>query len=262
MADKQEIEKSLCNTCEHTCKQLGVVDKCAAYDKLSSPEKEQAGDNIGRCKACGNVLQKEGCPACHEKEQAGKEKDKGNISDGYHTFNELYDHRCLLWINICLMTPNTSYLVKEHYVGWFLLGNETPYGQVSYHCPNKYLPLVKSIKERKVEYDGHTSPDVIKRLEQLANSMALSHPPSPCGEDLYKKYQYWHKLAVNREVEIKRYREALEKIIQADKDLLTNHDSWGWAMNEMTEEVNDSLDNLFGSIKEAKTALATEKEER
>ena len=39
----------------------------------SSPEKEQSGDNIGRCKVCGNILQKEGCPVCH---QAGEGEEK------------------------------------------------------------------------------------------------------------------------------------------------------------------------------------------
>lgn len=100
------------------------------------------------------------------------EKDKritGETSDGYHTFNELYDHRCLLWINLCLLQhPNISYLVENHFDGWFLLGVETPLGQISYHCPNKYLHLVEGIERRHPEFDGHTSVDVLKRLEQQA----------------------------------------------------------------------------------------------
>lgn len=97
-------------------------------------------------------------------------EDKGEISDGYHTFNELYEHRVLLWINLVqLQHPDICYLVENHYEGWFLLGVETPVGQLSYHCPNKHLDLVENIPRRQPEFDGHTSEDVIERLKWLAN---------------------------------------------------------------------------------------------
>jgi hypothetical protein len=88
-----------------------------------------------------------------------------DISDGYHTFSELYDHRCLLFINLCLMQPD--YCAWKHdYEGWFCLYLETQAGQVSYHCPDKYLPLIKDIIHEDPSYlwDGHTSVDVLKRL--------------------------------------------------------------------------------------------------
>lgn len=44
-----------------------------------------------------------------------------DISDGYHTFDELYEHRCLLFINLCLAHPNAAYW-RPHYDGWPLLG--------------------------------------------------------------------------------------------------------------------------------------------
>jgi len=103
-------------------------------------------------------------------ERRGAEKAvNGNTSDGYHTFNELYDHRCLLWINLCLLQhQKMTYLVEDHFDGWFLLGCQTKFGQLSYHCPNKYLHLCKKITRRHPEFDGHKSKDVIERLEQLA----------------------------------------------------------------------------------------------
>lgn len=91
-----------------------------------------------------------------------------DTSDGYHTFRELYDHRVLLWINLCLITPSKCYLVENHYDGWFLLGMESDNGQISYHCQNKYLNLCKEIERRHPKFDGHTSSDVIKRLEAKA----------------------------------------------------------------------------------------------
>lgn len=108
-----------------------------------------------------------------EKYQADEKKAviNGDTSDGYHTFNELYDHRVLLWINLCLLQhPDITYLVEDHYEGWFLLGCETPQGQISYHCPNKYLGLCSKITRRQPEFDGHTSSDVIKRLEAIARN--------------------------------------------------------------------------------------------
>lgn len=29
-----------------------------------------------------------------------------DISDGYHTFDELYEHRVLLYLNLCLHNPD------------------------------------------------------------------------------------------------------------------------------------------------------------
>lgn len=99
----------------------------------------------------------------------------GETSDGYHTFNELYEHRVLLWINLCLLQhPNICYLVENHFDGWFLLGVQTPVGQLSYHCPNKYLDLCKSIPRVHPEFDGHTSQDVIDRLKNIASNQAES----------------------------------------------------------------------------------------
>ena len=95
----------------------------------------------------------------------------GDMSDGYHTFDELYEHRCLLWINLC-MTPQYSeqaFWIKEHYKGWDLLVLETKLGQISYHVPmtlrDLYYPL--NHKPENYTYDGHTSKDVIERLRGL-----------------------------------------------------------------------------------------------
>lgn len=95
----------------------------------------------------------------------------GEESDGYHTFNELYEHRVLLWINYCLTNKKGVYVVENHYEGWFLLGKDTEFGQISYHCPNKYLNLVSYFKRRHPKFDGHSSKDVIKRLIDQAKAI-------------------------------------------------------------------------------------------
>lgn len=92
-----------------------------------------------------------------------------DISDGYHTFDELYEHRCLLFINLCLCQTDLAYW-RPHYEGWPLIGLNLPkIGQITYHVPEKYLPLFKGIiREGGPEWDGHTSADVLERLAKLA----------------------------------------------------------------------------------------------
>ncbi len=103
----------------------------------------------------------------------------GDISDGYHTFGELYDHRCLLFIALCLHALGMApYWVEEHCPGWDLLvanlllknGERT---QISYHVPSKYRHLYQSSIARCLpedhKFDGHTSEDVLKRLEVLCD---------------------------------------------------------------------------------------------
>lgn len=95
----------------------------------------------------------------------------GDMSDGYHTFDELYEHRCLLFINLCLGQRGFAYW-RSHYEGWPLIGLETVAGQVTYHVPEKFLPLFKDkIIEGGPEWDGHTSADVVERLRKHAESV-------------------------------------------------------------------------------------------
>lgn len=93
---------------------------------------------------------------------------KASCSDGYHTFDELYEHRCLLFINLCLSHSHLAYW-RPHWEGWPLIGMEVPAGQVTYHVPEKFLPLFKDrVKEGGPEWDGHSSADVIQRLTDFA----------------------------------------------------------------------------------------------
>ena len=90
----------------------------------------------------------------------------GDISDGYHTFDELYEHRCLLFIRLCLTRPGQC-LWREDFNGWFALYCELPEGQISYHIPTKFLYLIEDkIPKTDVNpWDGHTSVNVLNRLQ-------------------------------------------------------------------------------------------------
>lgn len=90
-----------------------------------------------------------------------------DMSDGYHTFDELYEHRCLLFVRLCALLPATA-AWRPDFEGWFCLYLELPSGQISYHVPNKYLPLVEGRVLRRDDYawDGHTGAQVIERLQK------------------------------------------------------------------------------------------------
>lgn len=91
--------------------------------------------------------------------------ETGKMSDGFHTFDELYAHRSLLFIRLAIHGPWVS-AWKPHYPGWPVLFLESPAGQISYHFPEKYLPMVEANIERRDDYewDGHTPNDVLERL--------------------------------------------------------------------------------------------------
>lgn len=93
-------------------------------------------------------------------------KDKGAISDGYHTFDELYEHRNLLFINLCLASEMPVWIKQEEdFPGYFCLYMKLFSGQISYHIPNKYRHLIEDRATGHPEdWDGHTSENVIERL--------------------------------------------------------------------------------------------------
>ena len=106
--------------------------------------------------------------------------DIENFSDGYHTFNELYEFRKLY--NALLFKEwkkNGKYEVyksKRHYNGelcfggdWFIVVAILPTGQISNHYEMKDWDLfdIPEYEKSKYEFDGHTSQDVLKRLEGI-----------------------------------------------------------------------------------------------
>ena len=104
-------------------------------------------------------------------------KHKGDISDGYHTFNELYDHRAALTAALFKSLPSdTVYKSKKHhdgtmYDGMFIVGANLPgIGAISYHYDLDPWWDVFNIREveNAPEWDGHTPNDVIERLKAYA----------------------------------------------------------------------------------------------
>lgn len=111
-----------------------------------------------------------------------------NTSDGYHTFKELYEHRHALFIKLCReirlkLCREIRHHDEEGYVwrsklhsdgsafeGWFIMGIGLALGeQVSYHLPMSLWGETEfaQTRERAPEFDGHTSADVLERLQRV-----------------------------------------------------------------------------------------------
>jgi hypothetical protein len=101
--------------------------------------------------------------------------DTNKISDGYHTFEDLYEHRIELWIAFLNEVQNNTWKSKKHsdgsiWKGWFIAGLGKEKGeQITYHLPIKYWSKLwgADTLSKAPEFDGHTSKDVIKRLQSL-----------------------------------------------------------------------------------------------
>lgn len=108
--------------------------------------------------------------------------DMGDVSDGYHTFNELYAHRVRLFSTLMNAYPHLSWWSHvhsdgEHYDGWILAGIDTPAGSISYHLPEteiKFLPAGTELEIGK-EWDGHEAADVLDRLPSLRPVVTEQH---------------------------------------------------------------------------------------
>ena len=103
----------------------------------------------------------------------------GDLSDGYHTFNELYHHRAILFSVICNEHPDISWKSKLHhdgtmFDGMFIVGINTPEGQATYHYDiNPYWDMFRVRElEKAPEWDGHTSEQAIERIAGLAREEA------------------------------------------------------------------------------------------
>ena len=102
--------------------------------------------------------------------------DTNNISDGCHTFGELYDHRAKLFSIICNQDfiRENAWKSRLHddgtmFDGYFIVGINTPKGQATYHYEMKYWDYFH-IKEldKAPKWDGHTPREAIERLLSLS----------------------------------------------------------------------------------------------
>lgn len=97
-----------------------------------------------------------------------------NVSDGFHTFKELYAHRCHLFAALMRSHPDISWRSRQHEDGsmydgeWFIAGMRLPTGDISYHLPLWMWKWFDGSSidtlERAPRWDGHSPADVLERL--------------------------------------------------------------------------------------------------
>jgi len=103
--------------------------------------------------------------------------DVGKVSDGFHTFDELYYHRAVLFSIICNKWPGIAWKSIKHndgtcYEGYFIAGISTLSGQTTYHIKNDLYSLFKvKVLERAPRWDRHTPEQAIDRLRLFSESL-------------------------------------------------------------------------------------------
>ena len=102
----------------------------------------------------------------------------GDTSDGWHTFDELYRHRTILFAALCNYRQatdpdgfNAAFKSWKHsdgtmYDGMFIAGLWTRMGWVTYHCEAEFWDYfdVPELVPNAPEWDGATPEDGLHRL--------------------------------------------------------------------------------------------------
>lgn len=97
--------------------------------------------------------------------------DVEKMSDGYHTFADLYEQRLILSAALAKNNPN-AWKSKRHEDGsvpfgggWFIMGFDTDEGCYTYHYELKDWDLFQCKElDKGKPWDGHTSKDVRRLL--------------------------------------------------------------------------------------------------
>lgn len=94
----------------------------------------------------------------------------GDTSDGYHTFDELYYHRMVLFSIICNQNKDLAWKSMKHHDGtmyenYFIVGISTPEGDYTYHYDIRDWNYF-SVKEleKAPKWDGHKPEDITRLL--------------------------------------------------------------------------------------------------
>lgn len=104
-----------------------------------------------------------------------KDKATDEISDGYHTFGELYDHRRALTAALTKALPWLSWRSKEHHEqdapmfegGYFIVGVDLPsVGTITYHYKLSHWEDFSHVTEvtRARKWDGAGPEATVSRL--------------------------------------------------------------------------------------------------
>lgn len=104
--------------------------------------------------------------------------ETSEITDGYHTFGELYDHRRALTAGLCKALPLNSWRSREHHPddspmfegGYFIVGINLPTGPITYHYKLSHWDDFAGVTELKhaPKWDGAPPAATVDRLLEWA----------------------------------------------------------------------------------------------
>ena len=116
-----------------------------------------------------------------------------DLSDGFHTFRQLYYQRMMLFATIVKQNKDKAWKSLRHEDGelcfgggWFVVGIDTPEGSYTYHYEDSFYSLFDCIElERGKHWDGHTEKDVTRLLS------LPSVQPEPLSDAYMKAVWTW-----------------------------------------------------------------------
>ena len=132
--------------------------------------------------------------------EAAGVKEIDDVSDGFHTFRQLYYQRMMLFATIVKQNKDRAWKSLRHEDGelcfgggWFIVGIDTPEGSYTYHYEDNYFSLFDCEElECSKHWDGHTEKDVTRLL-----SLPFAQP-----EPLTDKEQRIFLAAMGREEKV------------------------------------------------------------
>lgn len=102
--------------------------------------------------------------------------NKGQVFDGFHTFDELYYHRMVLFAVICRTYRDKAWKSRQHedgsmYEGFFIVGLSTPEGDFAYHYKLDDWDLFEVEElDHAPAWDGHVPEDVTRLLSLVSDA--------------------------------------------------------------------------------------------
>lgn len=136
--------------------------------------------------------------------------DVEKISDGYHTFADLYEQRLILSAALAKNNPH-AWKSKRHEDGsvpfgggWFIMGFDTDEGCYTYHYELKDWDLFQCKElDKGKPWDGHTSRDVRRLLSipaavSVPQWISVNDRLPEDGENVLIWYEYFRYGSYNR----------------------------------------------------------------
>ena len=177
--------------------------------------------------------------------EVAKVSEIGDVSDGFHTFNSLYEQRMILFAALVKAYRDKAWKSYRHEDGeycfgggWFIVGIDTPEGSYTYHYKNKYWDMFDCADlPRAKHWDGHTEADAETRLM----SLTPAQPQTKCIA----------KITLNKE----QIQDAVEK---AKREILAVLPRWISVSERLPEEKDAGrVLKKLGTSKRSEYVLAT-----